>query len=514
MNDSDSSMPLSRQLCYQKQCRENWKENALKKQEKIREYVQSNRALKKSRDCWKARAKEAEQKIKDLEKQLAQFSPSPDLSSANCDENDEESEIIPHHHYRISTISVVVQQFIKVGNSFRGAAKTMQLISSHSQLDTPHYSSVKNWMEKIGLFELLRPKQRRDDWLFIVDLTIELGKSKALVIYGISYQDWQLHNLRNRSSLKPTDGQILALEVTTEATGAWIYGILESVSQSVGIPLQIIADRASNLRKGIQLFQDRHQKVIYTYDVTHAMANLLKKELFGSECFQNFLADCHSCRLHVQQTELAFAAPPAQRSQCRYFNLDRLVNWSLRMFQCDLTFLARLLPNLSFPQFLARWQQKFSWLEDYYEPICFWRSLLFLTRTLEKQLKSFGLHQASLLHYSQKLSLHKISHFTLPFKQKIFSYLQEQILPCFDHTFLATSDVLESLFGRYKYFSQRCPIKELRSLLLTIPLSTVNFNHEFVKEALTTVHVSDLSQWIQHTFGQSNLSKRKLLFGH
>ncbi len=80
------------------------------------------------------------------------------------------------------------------------------------------------------------------------------------------------------------------------------------------------------------------------------------------------------------------------------------------------------------------------------------------------------------------------------------------------HPLLATSDVLESLFGRYKHFSQRCPLKELRSLLLTIPLSTVNLTNQFIQEALTTISSSDLSQWVNQTFGQSLLSKRKYLF--
>ncbi len=81
--------------------------------------------------------------------------------------------------------------------------------------------------------------------------------------------------------------------------------------------------------------------------------------------------------------------------------------------------------------------------------------------------------------------------------------------------------VLESLshlvgiplqISRYKYFSQRCPIKELRSLLLTIPLTTIDLTPQFIKDALTTVHSSDLSEWIHNVFGQSALSKRRILF--
>ncbi|MDJ0569114.1 MAG: hypothetical protein QNJ53_08690 [Pleurocapsa sp. MO_192.B19] len=60
--------------------------------------------------------------------------------------------------------------------------------------------------------------------------------------------------------------------------------------------------------------------MICTYDVTHAMSNLLKQQLSQDESYHNFLDACHKCRLKLQQTELAFLAPPSQRSQCRYFN--------------------------------------------------------------------------------------------------------------------------------------------------------------------------------------------------
>ncbi len=64
------------------------------------------------------------------------------------------------------------------------------------------------------------------------------------------------------------------------------------------------------------------------------MANLLKKQLEIAQDFQDFIADCHRCKQQLQQTELAFLAPPAQRSQCRYFNAERLVNWAIDLLDC------------------------------------------------------------------------------------------------------------------------------------------------------------------------------------
>lgn len=75
-------------------------------------------------------------------------------------------------------------------------------------------------------------------------------------------------------------------------------------------------------------------------------------------------------------------------------------------------------------------------------------------------------------------------------------------------------DVLESIFGSYKHFSSRCPIKELRSMLLTIPLTTVDLTPDFIRQALFSVTSHHLSQWIQQTFGLSLLSKRKFIFQH
>ena len=110
-----------------------------------------------------------------------------------------------------------------------------------------------------------------------------------------------MHNiLPQRRALKYTDGQILALEITTSPTGEWVQSVLNSVSSRVGIPFQIINNHTSNLKKGIQLFQSHHPSIIYTYDLTHAMAKLLEKELFADELFPNFLSDCHQCRLEIQ----------------------------------------------------------------------------------------------------------------------------------------------------------------------------------------------------------------------
>ncbi len=134
-----------------------------------------------------------------------------------------------------------------------------------------------------------------------------------------------------------------------------------------------------------------------------------------------------------------------------------------------------------------------------------------MIRLLQKKVKLLGLSSSSDLQFKQLLSQFNIPTSLNSFKHQLFLYLQQE-MPNSDQTLLASSDVLESIFGHYKNLSKRCPLKEIRSLILTIPLIPISLTHNFVKKALNTVSCSDLALWVKHTFGQSMLSKRKILF--
>ena len=137
-----------------------------------------------------------------------------------------------------------------------------------------------------------------------------------------------------------------------------------------------------------------------------------------------------------------------------------------------------------------------------------------MTRSLETIIKTYGLNSTSISLYRKYISSLHIPDSFLSFQHKLFHYLHSQLPSNLLSPILPSSDILESLFGRYKHFSQRCPLKELRSLLLTIPLSTIRLTPQFIHDGLTAVSCSDLSQWVDRTFGQSMLSQRNILFSN
>ncbi|HYO06373.1 MAG TPA: hypothetical protein VER14_05275 [Phototrophicaceae bacterium] len=376
---------------------------------------------------------------------------------------------------------------------------------------TPSFSSVRKWLGRIGLYELNREKERRDDWIFIVDLTVELGTEKALVVLGVPEQLLLTEVFPSKRGLQHQDVQVLALEIMRSTKGELIEQKLTEITQKFGRPKQIIADRGSDIQRGIKLYKSQFPDVIYTYDVTHAMALFLKHELRNCEKYQSFIQQCSQCRKQLQQTELSFLSPPSQRSQCRYFNVEKLLDWALRILNSPLDTLTYLVRGIEPDVLHSKLKEKFAWLAAYQSSLKNWSQMVQITRFVETQIKLCGLNQEIFSIIQQHLAIEV--NYLERFAQKIIDYLTMELSPIQPgQTLLATTDILESLFGKYKQFSSRSPLKQIGQIFLSICLSTMNLTTTVVKEALETVRFLDVEDWAAQVFGQSMLSKRRILF--
>jgi hypothetical protein len=362
------------------------------------------------------------------------------------------------------------------------------------------------------VYELTREKEQRNDWIFIVDFTIELGQQKALVVLGVSQQHFLEKVVSEHRGLAHSDVEIMGLEIMNSTKGELIEQKLDEISKRVGVPVQIVADNGSDLARGIKLYQRQHPELIYTHDVTHAMALLLKNQLDSDDRYQSFMKECNICRQKLQQTELSFLAPPTQRSQCRYFNVERLTEWAINLLNSSPRTLMTLIREPDLSLVTDTFIDKLGWLTSYEFELIKWNQMVLLTRSIETHLKRVGISHVSPSHFEkERVVFSDLAVENL--QQQIFHYLniQSEKLKNED-TFLATSDVIESLFGKYKLFSSRCPIKEMGQTILTICLSTMNLTTELIKDALETISFVDVEDWLTEVFGRSTLSKRKALF--
>jgi len=215
--------------------------------------------------------------------------------------------------------------------SFRAASATLNSLQwlLHPELrdECPAPNTGQNWILRIGLHELNRPKEIADDWAFIMDHTIQLGKVKCLVIVGCRLSHWRTLG----RALPLTDLVVFAIEPVEQSNGDIVHAQLEDVCQQFGIvPRNIVSDHGSDLKRGIELFQQNHPEVKATYDIAHMLAILIKRYLERDDSWADFTQFCGQTKQSVQQTDLAYVMPPTPKSKARYMNVGPQVRWGLK----------------------------------------------------------------------------------------------------------------------------------------------------------------------------------------
>jgi hypothetical protein len=387
-------------------------------------------------------------------------------------------------------------------------------------LRLPCPQTVRLWLLRVGLYLLRRALPRRSDWVFILDHTIRLGQRKCLLILGTSLQ-----RVRGPcAALGHHDVVVLDLWVTTRCTGEDVADRLRAVSARVGTPRQIVSDHGSDLAKGIGLFQAEQAQgagppaVVDTYDVTHRLACLVKAMLEPDPRWGALLRRCTSSLFQLQQTVGAFLVPPTPRRLCRYLNVDRHVDWACRMLALlaapDLTEVAGLL-KMGVAEARSWLEGKLGWLREFRTDVIRYERLLRVVRQTQEEVKNHGLSQQTARRVGRGLDADVRSDPSVRgFLARVLRYLRAEggKVPR-GESWLGTSDVIESLFGKYKWLGEQAPYAEVSASVLALPVLTTELTGELLHEALSAVSVSDVRDWVSEHVGRSTLSKVRAVTG-
>ena len=200
-------------------------------------------------------------------------------------------------------IFVCIQLVFNCCVSFRSVPKILGVIFGTLFPDViagiPHFTSIIRWSQRIGLFLLkktyLLPYR---EWICIADHTIQVGFKKALVILRV------LPEVLTRSMpLTLKDVEVVTLVVRDKWNSAIIQQEFEKVFEMLGPPVQIVIDGAIDLKKGVINTVANIPKFIkVTYDITHLIARLLKKEYLNNETFKKVYALIGSTRSSIMQS--------------------------------------------------------------------------------------------------------------------------------------------------------------------------------------------------------------------
>ncbi len=132
--------------------------------------------------------KEQELKTKDRENYINKKPKIVDLTIYNDQNFSEIITLKPHKYsYEVFIIQLAIQHRIISCISWRGIEQSFKLWAQFFNLPTPTFMTIRQWVLKLGLFELQQPKEKRSDWIFIIDSTWGQGQKKCFVILGLTY---------------------------------------------------------------------------------------------------------------------------------------------------------------------------------------------------------------------------------------------------------------------------------------------------------------------------------------
>jgi hypothetical protein len=399
--------------------------------------------------------------------------------------------------------------------SYRGIALIFASLRGVVAAVGPCAETIRLWLLRVGLFLLRRPVPRCSDWVFLVDLTIQLGTHKCLVILGVP-----LSELRRKGySPDHHDVHVLSLQVLTRCTGTIVSGHLSTVSERVGVPVQIVSDRGGDVLAGIRLFQrkNRHQgHVVETYDITHGLALVLKNQLEPDPRWASFVKACQSTRQQLQQTAGSFLQPPAWRSKARFLNLESHLGWANDMLALlgggvEGTLAEQLgRSDAETKQWL---EAKLGWLRGYVGEVRAWSYFQRVVKDAEEEVKRAGLNRTSwrrikrrLIGESRPLGKARV------FRRQVLALVRKEgaKVPV-RQQYLGSTDVLESLFGKYKDLAEQAPSREITANVLMIPLLVTPLTPELLRQALEAVRGQDVEQWLEEHLGPPPQKKKRVV---
>ena len=401
------------------------------------------------------------------------------------------------------TISQAVRGVIECSTSLRGACGWLAMMRGK----VVGHDTVRNWLHRLGYHLLHRPIERRDDWVIFIDHTMVLGPSRCLLVLGTSLRRWQAR----RGALAHSDMQVLMVEVVTSSTGVVVCEQLRRLIGRIGVPVQIVSDHGGDLTKGTELLGRSYPEVVDTYDVSHKLACLLKAELESEPRWREFVRRAGQARALLQQAAGGVPRPPALRTKARYQNLGPLMAWGLEVLRLDDPGLEGRLAvqRATTPAQARQWfDQKVGWVGDFAGELASWQGLLSIIEQARQQIREGGLHAGSANALRRRLAA--IDARGRQFAGRVREFISGQCrrVPQ-GQRYLGCSEVIESIFGKYKSYLERSPSPSLGTNVLLFPLFVTGITPKLVALALKTVKHRMIREFTQR-FGGSSQRRLRL----
>lgn len=366
------------------------------------------------------------------------------------------------------------------GGSLRCAAATVGFYSQELmgwKYKAPTWKTISNWVERCGLHAHNLTQGLSGQFVGIIDVTVQIGKEQLCLLLGVPAD--RLATLGRPLTI--ADVVILGMEVqsTWKADDVAAF-IRRRLKEMPGVEITyVVCDQGSNLLAAL-----KDLGLPCVNDCGHVMMNLVKKIFAHDAGLSKLCAEVGTLRQKLNLTDDAFVLPPTLRDKDRFLRIFTLVEWMDRI-------------DGYWPNLPKATQAKLKFYKNR------WRTLRLRQVQELLVLTAKVLKYGGLCCHSRDKWLNEVVAWTS--RQRQITAQAKQFLRGMEAYFisyapiyikgrvlLCCSDIIESIFGRYK---NKGGMKAISADVLSIALYNQTISPGFVQLAMKSVTGPMVDDW-------------------
>ena len=363
--------------------------------------------------------------------------------------------------------------------------------------DIPCFNSVLIWIEKSGysIYNETQEKTCETGYASILDESIMLGSERMILNLGIKSEK------TTDTALDYNDIDVIGIHVDSGWNASKIEDCLKKDEKKMGRkPNYIISDNDKKLQNAILGHQCVHIR-----DIGHTLAMFLQRVYSKEEDFSKFFKQIGKIKNTEAMSDCSYLLPPRQRSIARFMNLSGTISWGYKIIE-------------SFERFTEKEKRVYNFVIENRELILELYQVFECVNNILSHIKKHGLSYDGIgysINLINKLSACKNKRIA-KFSALSMEYLLEESakLPDSETRFNASSDMIESVFGYYKFRKSRNALNGVTAYVLILPLITkmrtagrgidTNF-----KANLEAVYMRNLQQFRISTLTENQMVNRR-----
>ena len=375
------------------------------------------------------------------------------------------------------------------------------------------WTTVRCWLMRLGLYALLRPLPRADDWAYLIDHTVQIGTVKCFAVVGLRLSRWPDRCLRH------DDLRLIELVPMEHSTAATVQRALEQAGRRTGAPRLIVSDQGGDVLGGIDRYCKDHRRTVATCDAAHKGASQLRRSLEADERWAGFVARLGQTKAKLQQTPLACCIGPRLRPKARFMNLAaplRWARWCLRLLDRSLpedeplTERQRaVLETIDREELEA----KLGWLREYEAAVEEWSQWHEVIQVVVRQVRRHGIDRDTVAELRRQLDAMDLEPSGRDVAEAMIGFVADQawVARVGGERLIGSTEVLESLFGGLKSLQGQQSESGVTGLMLVLGAMVSDWTVEEIDEALEAVPWKAVEAWVAGQLGVTVQSQRRTL---